>query len=306
MDKDDLFTSFMLYYSINVAYALIGCLAVLVFGPLVAGSGISEVKGYLNGVRLVNTINLKTFIGKIISVTFGYSSCLGLGPEGPMVHIGAMIGAGLSSAKSRTLHIRIPNVFERLRSDSEQRDFIASGAAAGITAAFGAPIGGVLFAIEEATSHWSRELTWRTFFGCMASAFTVNLLASSYQNSFTGFGLLTFGVTRSDFRYRYQESFLFALLGVLGGLIGGLFVRFNVQLNLWRKNYVFSSFRKILEVIRNFHCFLVSSKYGLFSEGIIAQLSPNVDLCNCIDSLLHLIWNSNPRVLSSNFRCRYP
>ena len=72
----------------------------------VAGSGIPEVKGYLNGVRIVGVINIKTFIGKIISVTLGYASCLALGPEGPMVHIGAMIGAGLSSAKSRTLRIR--------------------------------------------------------------------------------------------------------------------------------------------------------------------------------------------------------
>lgn len=82
-----------------------------------------------------------------------------------MVHIGSMIGAGLSAAKSRTLRFRLPSIFERLRSDKEQRDFITSGAAAGISAAFGAPIGGVLFAIEETSSFWSRELTWRTFFG---------------------------------------------------------------------------------------------------------------------------------------------
>jgi chloride channel 7 len=48
---------------------------------LVAGSGIPEVKGYLNGVRVVNLINLKTFIGKIISIIFAYGSSLALGPE---------------------------------------------------------------------------------------------------------------------------------------------------------------------------------------------------------------------------------
>jgi chloride channel 7 len=59
----------------------------------------------------------------------------------------------------------LPQIFDRLRGDREQRDFIASGAAAGIASAFGAPIGGVLFALEDVSTHWSKELTWRTFFG---------------------------------------------------------------------------------------------------------------------------------------------
>jgi chloride channel 7 len=120
----------------------------------------------LNGVRVINTINLYSFVGKVISIIFSYSSSLALGPEGPMVHIGSMLGAGLSAAKSRTLGIRLPT-FESLRNDRDQRDFIASGAAAGITAAFGTPVGGVLFALEETASFWSRELTWRTLFGIL-------------------------------------------------------------------------------------------------------------------------------------------
>ncbi len=91
------------------------------------------MKGYLNGVRVVGTINLRTFIGKILSIILAYSSCLALGPEGPMVHIGAMVGGGISGAKSSTLGFRIP-IFQRLRNDRDQRDFIASGSAAGITA----------------------------------------------------------------------------------------------------------------------------------------------------------------------------
>jgi len=134
-------------------------------------------------------------------------------------------------------------IFEKLRSHRDQRDFISSGAAAGIAAgtivtvtirsnclAFGAPIGGVLFALEEASSVWSRELTWRTFLGCMLSAFTVNLLfqsvsdgdslVSDFGNMILGalfnlLGLLSFGISR-DYLYRYQELNLFILLGVIG------------------------------------------------------------------------------------------
>lgn len=88
----------------------------------------------MNGVRVVGTINLKTFIGKISSIILAYSSCLALGPEGPMVHIGAMVGGGISGSKSKTLRFRLPRIFEQLRNDRDQRDFIASGTAAGITA----------------------------------------------------------------------------------------------------------------------------------------------------------------------------
>ena len=83
-----------------------------------------------------------------------------VGPEGPMIHLGSIIGAGLSQFQSKTLRFQLP-FFERFRNPEDRRNFISAGAAAGISSAFGAPVGGLLFAMEEMSSFWSMELSWQ-------------------------------------------------------------------------------------------------------------------------------------------------
>jgi len=119
--------------------------------PLSGSSGLPEVKAYLNGIEMPKTFNVVTLLGKIFSLICSFSSGLALGPEGPMVHIATMIAAGLSAGRSKTLKFDL-RVFLSFRNAGDKRDFVTIGTAAGMAAAFGAPVGGVLFALEVCSS----------------------------------------------------------------------------------------------------------------------------------------------------------
>ncbi len=53
---------------------------------------------------------------------------------------------------------------------------MSAGASAGISAAFGAPVGGVLFAMEEACTFWTKKLAWRCFVAAVTATFTMSEL----------------------------------------------------------------------------------------------------------------------------------
>lgn len=61
-----------------------------------------------------------------------------------MIHSGAVVAAGISQGKTSTFKKDF-NVFKFFREDHEKRDFVSGGAAAGVSAAFGAPVGNIYF-----------------------------------------------------------------------------------------------------------------------------------------------------------------
>ncbi|EGC38534.1 hypothetical protein DICPUDRAFT_93809 [Dictyostelium purpureum] len=243
------FIGFLVYYGINLLFGISASLVIIPVGQIASGSGIPEVKGYLNGIRIPHSMNVKTLIGKLASLILAYSSGLILGPEGPMIHIGSMLGGAIGQVKSKTLRW-YPKIFWKYHNDRDRRDFISTGAAAGVAAAFGAPIGGVLFGYEEASSFWSRQLTWRTFFACLIATFTTNIILQGFSVQIHDYGVLKFGLSNTVL-FRYAELIPFAGIGVLGGLLGALFVDLNARLSKWRASF-FANKKIYLRVVEVF------------------------------------------------------
>jgi len=247
------FLAFLFYQTV---FATIASLFVYI-EPVSGGSGIPEVKCFLNGIDLPRIVRFKTLVCKVVGVTFSVAAGLPVGKEGPMVHSGSVVAAGISQGKTRLWGKDTSfSKFSDFRNDREKRDFVACGAAAGVASAFGAPIGGVLFSLEEGASYWSTKLTWRAFFCAMVTLGSLFAI----RNQDIKFGqanvdkLFSFGeftaIGDGMVNFSVWELLLFILIGCLGGLIGACFNAGNEHLTIWRmKNVNFCKKRRVIEVV---------------------------------------------------------
>lgn len=171
---DDISIVYAYFYwvTFSVICALIAVLLTVYVGPGAMGSGVPEVMGLLNGVNYPKAIDIATLVVKIIGVEFAVIGNLAIGKEGPLLHIGAIIGA-------MTPYIPF-GIFESFRNDMDKRTFMAAGGSAGVSAAFGAPIGGALFSYEisKPNTFWTFGMLWRVFFTSAISTLTLGLLTS--------------------------------------------------------------------------------------------------------------------------------
>ena len=144
------------------------------WAPAAAGSGVAELIGYLNGVNYPGFIGIPTLFTKIFGVSFAVSGKLCVGKEGPLAHIGANVGLAV-------LYFTPFFDFSFLKNDEIKRQFAAAGASAGVSVAFGSPIGGALFCYElsRPNTFWKFEMIWKVFFACCMGTF-----ALAFFNSF--------------------------------------------------------------------------------------------------------------------------
>eukprot|EP01059_Diplonema_ambulator_P008791 TRINITY_DN1854_c0_g2_i2.p1 TRINITY_DN1854_c0_g2~~TRINITY_DN1854_c0_g2_i2.p1 ORF type:complete len:772 (+),score=185.73 TRINITY_DN1854_c0_g2_i2:200-2317(+) len=241
VEEGDLPLGFLYLWLFSILFVTIA-VGLTILAPQAAGSGVPDVKAILNGVRMRDMLGFQTFAVKVIGVIFGVAAGLAMGPEGPMIHAGAILAGGISQGMifwPVTTSIPFMATF---RNDTFKRDCVSAGAAAGVAAAFGAPIGGLLFSMEEASTYWSASQTWRTMITCMFATFTMMILVYG-GNRFNDPGLVHFGVAEAvPSRYQLWELLVWIPLAVCGGLLGAAFNHISVNkistVNRWRKSFV--------------------------------------------------------------------
>jgi chloride channel protein, CIC family len=178
---------------------LVVAILVIHFFPQVRGSGVNQTKAALyvfNG-----HIPFRTAIGKFITAALAIGSGHSLGPEDPSLQI----GAGLSSLIGRRLSF----------SREKQRLLAPVGAAAGLAAAFNAPISAVLFVIEEVIGRWSAGILGSVVLSAIASVVVVRSIFGPEPL----FRIPPVGVIRP------AELLAYAVLGVAGGIAAVVFAK---------------------------------------------------------------------------------
>ncbi|KAM4812329.1 H(+)/Cl(-) exchange transporter 7 isoform X4 [Ictidomys tridecemlineatus] len=251
-EKGGLSFSLLLWATLNAAFVFLGSVIVAFVEPVAAGSGIPQIKCFLNGVKIPHVVRLKTLVIKVSGVILSVVGGLAVGKEGPMIHSGSVIAAGISQGRSTSLK-RDFKIFEYFRRDTEKRDFVSAGAAAGVSAAFGAPVGGVLFSLEEGASFWNQFLTWRIFFASMVSTFTLNFVLSIYHGNMWDLsspGLINFGRFDSEkMAYTIHEIPVFIVMGVVGGILGAVFNALNYWVTMFRIRYIHRPCLQVIEAV---------------------------------------------------------
>src|SRR3984885_1046509 len=167
--------------------------------PNVRGSGINQTKAALyihNGY-----ISFRTVIGKFLLSALAIGSGHSLGPEDPSLQI----GAGVASLISRRVGM----------SKEKLRIFAPIGAAAGLAAAFNAPISAILFVIEEVIGQWSAAVLGSIVLAAVSSV----VVARSFWGAEPMFRIPAVNLRDS------RELLAYAVLGVAGGFASLLFAK---------------------------------------------------------------------------------
>jgi chloride channel 3/4/5 len=215
------FINYVFYFFFSIVFAFTSATLVKSYAPYAAGSGISEIKCIIAGFVMKGFLGFWTLLIKSIALPLAIASGLSVGKEGPSVHYAVCTGNVISRFFTKYK-----------RNAAKTREILTATAAAGVAVAFGSPIGGVLFSLEEMSSYFPLKTMWRSYFCALVA--TAVLAA---MNPFRTGQLVMFAVTY-DRSWHFFEVPFFIFIGVFGGLYGALVIKWNLKAQAFRKKYL--------------------------------------------------------------------
>ena len=229
----------------NVLYIILFFIALAVMGLLIdrltkwevdsAGSGIPQIYAEVKGHMEANWA--KVLFSKITAGVLTALGGLSLGPEGPSVQIGGMAGKGIA------------RLFKGSKTDELR--LILVGSAVGITAAFNAPLAGVIFVFEEINHGFDKTLVFIALVSAIVSDFISKMIFGQST-------VLSFPI----YNIPLESYWILVILGVLIGLLGYVY---NVGMI---KSSEFVSSLKIPSWLKFVLVFMVS--------GVVALTVPEI------------------------------
>ncbi|MGI6069036.1 MAG: ClC family H(+)/Cl(-) exchange transporter [Blautia sp.] len=208
--------------------------------PMISGSGIPQLEGEMTG-KLEQCwwkILIAKFIGGFLSLLAGLS----LGREGPSIQLGAMAGKGFSRLTGKGI--------------TEERFLLTCGASAGLSAAFHAPLAGVMFSLEEVHKNFSVSV--------LLSVMTASLAADYLSSNILGFE----PVFQFDLQGELPENLYWTLilLGILLGVMGAFYNAVTMKVQA-----AFQNSRHLNTTTRLFIPFLMAGVLGFVMPSLLGS-----------------------------------
>lgn len=181
------------------------------FFPWTNGTGIPQTIAALQsgpGELRDRLLSLRVAAGKAVLTAIGLFSLLSIGREGPSVQLGACFMHWVSRWTAFPRHL-------------VERGLILGGGAAGIAAAFNAPVAGVVFAFEEIGRQFDKE----NLGTIVRTVVVACLVAGAVLGDYFFYGRVEFGrVVPLEFASPGPWVAVL-IIGLAGGLAGGLFAK---------------------------------------------------------------------------------
>ncbi|KAG5513555.1 hypothetical protein PMAC_000987 [Pneumocystis sp. 'macacae'] len=226
LKKRSYIVSYIFYIIFATLFGVISSFLVNNYAYYAKNSGISEIKIMLSGFIVHDFLGKWTLIVKSLSVCLSIASGLWIGKEGPLIHISCCCADFFfkifSSAKEN---------------QAKKREILSAAAAAGTSVAFGAPIGGVLFALEQLSYYFPEKTMWGSFVCAMIGAMSLKVFINPFRD-----GRLV--IYQAFFKVEWYsfELIPISLLGVIGGLYGFAFIKYNKKILKLKSSYQITNY----------------------------------------------------------------